>query len=72
MVCKYGNEIGVGGMALFGPHVMRTTAATNALEHGADIAKVQEWLGHANIQTTRIYDRRHARIVDSPTFRVAY
>jgi hypothetical protein len=30
----------------------------NALEHEADIAKVQEWLGHANIATTRLYDRR--------------
>ena len=30
------------------------TAATNALDHQADIAKVQEWLGHANIATTRI------------------
>ena len=35
------------------PHVLRATAATNALEHGADITKVQEWLGHANIATTR-------------------
>ena len=37
--------------------------ATNALDHQADIAKVQEWLGHANIATTRIYDdrRRTAR-----------
>ena len=24
---------------------LRATAATNALEHEADIAKVQEWLG---------------------------
>jgi site-specific recombinase XerC len=31
---------------------LRATAATNALDHGADIAKVQEMLGHANIQTT--------------------
>ncbi len=72
VVIKYGAEIGIVDMALFGPHVMRATAATNALEHGADIAKVQEWLGHANIQTTRIYDRRHSRTEDSPTFRVAY
>lgn len=33
---------------------LRATAATNALDHSADIAKVQEWLGHANISTTRI------------------
>jgi site-specific recombinase XerD len=51
---------------------MRATAATNALEHGADIAKVQEWLGHANIQTTRTYDRRQTRPEDSPTFKVTY
>jgi integrase len=37
-----------------GAHALRATAATNALGHQADIAKVQEWLGHANIATTRI------------------
>ena len=55
-----------------GAHAMRATAATNALDHGADIAKVQEMLGHANIQTTRIYDRRKIRPEDSPVFKVAY
>lgn len=56
----------------FGVHSLRATAATNALEHEADIAKVQEWLGHANIATTRMYDRRKNRPEDSPTFRVTY
>lgn len=56
----------------FSPHSLRATAATNALDHNADIAKVQEWLGHANIATTRIYDRRQSRPEDSPTFKVAY
>ena len=51
---------------------LRATAATNALDHQADIAKVQEWLGHANIATTRIYDHRRTRPEDSPTFKVAY
>ena len=32
-----------------GAHALRATAATNALDHQVDIAKVQEWLGHANI-----------------------
>lgn len=59
-------------VAGFGPHALRATAATNALDHDADIAKVQEWLGHANIATTRIYDRRKMRPEDSPTFKVAY
>ena len=48
------------------------TAATNALEHAVDIAKVQEWLGHGNIATTRLYDRRRIRQEQSPTFQVAY
>ncbi len=55
-----------------GPHALRATAATSALEHQADIAKVQEWLGHANISTTRVYDRRGSKPEDSPTFRVTY
>ena len=55
-----------------GAHALRATAATNALDHEADIAKVQEWLGHANISTTRIYDHRKTRPEDSPTFKVTY
>jgi len=55
-----------------GAHSLRATAATNALDHQADIAKVQEWLGHANIATTRIYDHRKTRPEDSPTFKVVY
>jgi site-specific recombinase XerD len=53
-------------------HSMRATAATNALSHEADIAKVQEWLGHANVSTTKLYDRRKSKPEDSPTFRVNY
>jgi len=55
-----------------GAHALRATAATNALDNQADIAKVQEWLGHANIATTRIYDHRRTRPEDSPTFKVNY
>ncbi len=67
----YLREIGLTG-ELFAPHALRATAATNSLQHNADITKVQEWLGHANIQTTRIYDRRTTRPEDSPTFKVHY
>jgi integrase/recombinase XerD len=55
-----------------GAHALRATAATNALDNQADIAKVQEWLGHSNISTTRIYDHRKTRPEDSPTFKVNY
>jgi len=33
---------------------------------------VQEWLGHADISTTRMYDKRQSRPEDSPTFKVRY
>jgi hypothetical protein len=48
------------------------SAATNALDHDADIVKVQEWLGHANIATPRIYESRKMKPEDSPTFEVSY
>jgi integrase/recombinase XerD len=54
------------------PHVLRATAATNALENGADITQVQEWLGHASIMTTRLYDKRRSKPEDSPSFKVKY
>jgi site-specific recombinase XerD len=68
----YARIIGIGDIERLGVHALRATAATNALDHEADIAKVQEWLGHANIATTRLYDRRKHRPEDSPTFKVAY
>ncbi len=73
IVQKYGLETGisaeVNGLCV---HSLRATAATNALSHDCDIAKVQEWLGHANVSTTRLYDRRKSKPEDSPSFRVKY
>ena len=70
---KYGQQTGINlDVDGLSPHSMRTTAATNALSHNADIAMVQTWLGHSNISTTRLYDRRKMRPEDSPTFRVKY
>lgn len=68
LVRTYSGKLGfeIGALSL------RATAATNALDHQADIAKVQEWLGHANIATTRIYDHRKTRPEDSQTFKMSY
>ena len=71
VVVHYMKQVGISGDNM-GPHALRATAATSALEHNADIAKVQEWLGHASISTTRVYDRRGSKPEDSPTFRVSY
>lgn len=50
----------------------RATATTSAPEHAADTVKVQARLGHANISTTKIYDRRQIRPEDLPTHKVNY
>jgi site-specific recombinase XerD len=73
IVRRYGKEVGITlDVHGFCVHSLRATAATNALVHNADIAKVQEWLGHANISTTRLYDKRRSRPEESPTFKVEY
>ena len=73
IVRHYGKKVGITtDVHGFCVHALRATAATNALAHNADIAKVQEWLGHANIATTRLYDRRQSRPEESPTFKVEY
>jgi integrase/recombinase XerD len=73
IVIKYAKATGISAEAIgVCVHSMRATAATNALSNDADIAKVQEWLGHANVSTTRLYDRRKTRPEDSPTFHVKY
>ena len=71
ILAKYARMVGID-VDGFGPHSLRATAITNALENDADLEKVQDWVGHANISTTRMYDRRQQRAEDSPTFKVAY
>jgi hypothetical protein len=57
-VVFYLRKIGLGDVEGMGAHVLRATAGTNALLNNADIAKVQEWFGHA---TNWLYGRRKSQ-----------
>ena len=68
----YADKSGVSQQTPVRPHMGRATAITNALRRGSDMKHVQAWAGHANISTTRLYDKTHKRPEDSPSFKVGY
>ena len=50
---------------IFTPHSLRATTATLLLASGVEISKVQELLGHRNISTTQLYDKRRRLTAES-------
>jgi site-specific recombinase XerD len=46
------------------PHLFRHSRAMHLYQHGMDLTLVSQWLGHANLQTTKVYahaDTEHKR-----------
>ncbi|MFF0371275.1 tyrosine-type recombinase/integrase [Micromonospora sp. NPDC005087] len=52
------------------PHSLRHSAATAALDDGAPLREVQDFLGHADPRTTRRYDRNRGSLDRSPVHRL--
>jgi integrase/recombinase XerD len=52
-------------------HSFRATTATDLLDQGVPIEDVQELLGHADLRTTRLYDRRDRRVTRNIVERIS-
>jgi integrase/recombinase XerD len=49
------------------PHTLRHSRAAHMLGNGEDVRRVQEWLGHANLATTQMYQPRLPAKVENQT-----
>jgi site-specific recombinase XerD len=66
LVRRTARAAGIPQAAALSPHSLRHTAATAALERGATLPDVQDYLGHADPRTTRRYDRSRCALDRSP------
>lgn len=66
---RYAGKAGITGIT---PHSARATFITQALENNCPIEAVQKTVGHSQIKTTQMYDKRTARYRESASFAVRY
>ncbi len=71
LVRRLAHTAGLPAAALISPHSLRHSAATAALDDGAVLRDVQDFLGHADPRTTRRYDRHRGSLDRSPGQRLA-
>lgn len=56
----------------YSPHTLRATTATYLLSIGVPIEDVQTLLGHKNVSTTLLNDKRKRTTLDSASHKIAY
>ena len=66
---KYAKQAFLYGVT---PHSARATFITQALENNCPIEAVQKTVGHSQIKTTQMYDKRRAKYRESASFAVRY
>ena len=57
---------------IYTPHSLRATTATLLLKSGVDVLEVQQLLGHKNVTTTQIYDKRVRQTRDSASHKISF
>jgi integrase/recombinase XerD len=67
---RYVRQVGI--KARYTPHSMRATFITTALANGASLEDVQAAAGHANADTTKVYDKRGYNPEKSASFFANY
>ncbi len=72
LVRHYCRKANIEMRPLLSPHAMRATAATNAFDHQAGAANVQDLLRHKAISSTMLYRRRKGKIEDNAAFKIHY
>lgn len=63
-------EVGIRGK--ISPHSARATLITSLLDQGQDLYRVSLSVGHANPETTKIYDKRSRSVKDNAILDIEY
>lgn len=71
LVRRLARDAGLPAAADLSPHSLRATCATIARRSGAELADLQDLLGHADPRTTRRYDKARDNLDRSPAYAVA-
>ena len=61
-ICE--NYVSALNMKKWTPHDLRRTCASMLIEKGFDMTSVRDYLGHASISTTQLYDKRSLNRLD--------